>query len=70
VLLVGSTSFALLAIPVATLNYDGRFGVPVHGPLAAAAAIGALGVARRLAGAGTRLAGRGAALAHRRRAIA
>jgi hypothetical protein len=54
VLLVGSLAFALLAIPVATLNYDGRFGVPVHGPLAVAAALGALGVARRLAG----LAGR------------
>jgi hypothetical protein len=50
VLVVGGMSFALLLIPVATLNYDGRFGVPVHGPLAAAAAIGALGAARRAAG--------------------
>jgi hypothetical protein len=43
VLLFGSMSLALLVIPVATLNYDGRFGVPVHAPLAAAAAIGASG---------------------------
>lgn len=49
VLLIGSLSFALLVIPVATLNYDGRFGVPVHGPLAAAAAIGAVGLLRRAA---------------------
>ena len=48
VLLIGGTSLALLVIPVATLNYDGRFGVPVHGPLAAAAAIGGLGLLRRL----------------------
>ncbi|HKP89105.1 MAG TPA: hypothetical protein VJT75_03940 [Thermoleophilaceae bacterium] len=49
VLLIGASSFALLVIPVATLNYDGRFGVPVHGPLAAAAAIAAFGLARRTA---------------------
>jgi hypothetical protein len=58
VLLVGVLSVTLLLIPVATLNYDGRFGVPVHGPLAAAAAIAALGVARRLAGVVPRVAGR------------
>jgi hypothetical protein len=56
--MVGSLSLVLLVIPVATLNYDGRFGVPAHGPLAAAAAIGALGVARRLAPLGARVAER------------
>jgi hypothetical protein len=49
VLMIGGFSVALLLIPVATLNYDGRFGVPVHGPVAAAAAIGALGAARGVA---------------------
>jgi Dolichyl-phosphate-mannose-protein mannosyltransferase len=58
VLLVGGTSLTLLLIPVATLNYDGRFGVPVHGPVAAAAAIGALGLARRAAPLAARVAGR------------
>ena len=64
VLLLGGLSVILLLIPVATLNYDGRFGVPVHGPLAAAAAIGALGVLRRGAPAAARLAGRAAGRRH------
>ncbi|MFL5781658.1 MAG: hypothetical protein ACJ760_10130 [Thermoleophilaceae bacterium] len=58
VLLAGSLSFAMLAVPVATLNYDGRFGVPAHGPLAVAAAAAAFAAARRLAGAGGRVAAR------------
>jgi hypothetical protein len=56
VLLIGTSSFLLLLIPVATLNYDGRFSVPVQGPLAAAAAIGAWGAARRVVPAAARRA--------------
>jgi hypothetical protein len=58
VLLIGSLSVGLLLVPVATLNYDGRFGVPAHGPLAAAAAIAAAGALRRGAGLAARVAAR------------
>jgi hypothetical protein len=37
----------LLVIPVATINYDGRLGIPAYGPLAAAAALGGWGTGRR-----------------------
>jgi hypothetical protein len=36
-----------MVVPVAAIDYDGRFAVPVYGPLAAAAALGGLGLARR-----------------------
>ncbi|HEX8744719.1 MAG TPA: hypothetical protein VF712_16465 [Thermoleophilaceae bacterium] len=45
-LLFGGIGVALLAVPVVTLNYDGRLGVPAYGPLAAGAAFGALGLGR------------------------
>lgn len=45
-LLLGGAGLAILVIPVVTINYDGRLGVPAYGPLAAAAALGALGIAR------------------------
>ena len=44
--LLGGIGLAVLVIPVVTINYDGRLGVPAYGPLAAAAALGALGTAR------------------------
>jgi hypothetical protein len=47
-LLLGGTAVALLVVPVLTHEYDGRFGVPAYGPLAGAAAFGALGLARRV----------------------
>jgi hypothetical protein len=45
-LLLGGTGLAILLIPVVTVNYDGRLGVPGYGPLAGAAALGALGAWR------------------------
>jgi hypothetical protein len=42
-LLLGGAGLAILVIPVVTINYDGRLGVPGYGPLAACAALGALG---------------------------
>ncbi len=45
-LLLGATAAAILLIPVVTINYDGRLGIPAYGPLAAAAALGALGAVR------------------------
>jgi hypothetical protein len=47
-LLLAGAAIALLVVPVLTHEYDGRFGVPAYGPLAGAAALGALGVAERL----------------------
>lgn len=47
-LLLGGAALAILVVPVATINYDGRLAVPAYGPLAAAAALGALGTARRV----------------------
>jgi hypothetical protein len=44
--LLGGAGLAILVIPVVTINYDGRLGVPAYGPLAAAAALGALGTVR------------------------
>jgi hypothetical protein len=52
-LLLGGMALAILVVPVATINYDGRLGVPAYGPLAAAAALGGWGIARRI---GTRRA--------------
>jgi 4-amino-4-deoxy-L-arabinose transferase-like glycosyltransferase len=46
-LLLGGMALAILVVPVATINYDGRLGVPAYGPLAAAAALGGWGIARR-----------------------
>ncbi|MDQ3936254.1 MAG: DUF4333 domain-containing protein, partial [Actinomycetota bacterium] len=43
-LLVGGAGLAILLVPVVTINYDGRLGVPAYGPLAAAAALGASGI--------------------------
>ena len=45
-LLLTGTAATLLVVPVLTHEYDGRYGVPAYGPLAGAAALGALGVAR------------------------
>jgi hypothetical protein len=45
--LLTGTTIALMVVPVAAIDYDGRFAVPVYGPLAAAAALGGLGLARR-----------------------
>lgn len=45
-LLLGGIAVAMLAVPVATVNYEGRLGVPAYGPLAAGAAFGALGAGR------------------------
>ena len=36
-------------LPIASYYYDGRFAVPAVGVLAAAAGVGAFGVARKLA---------------------
>ena len=47
-LLLGGTALAILVVPVVTINYDGRLGVPAYGPLAAAAALGGWGTARRV----------------------
>jgi hypothetical protein len=47
-LLLGGMGLAILVIPVATINYDGRLGIPAYGPLAAAAALGAWGVGSRI----------------------
>lgn len=46
-LLMAGTALALLVVPVLTHEYDGRFGVPAYGPLAAAAALGAAAAAAR-----------------------
>jgi hypothetical protein len=56
--LLGGSALALLAVPVLTHEYDGRFGVPAYGPLACAAAVGALGLARRRPGSGADRRGR------------
>jgi uncharacterized protein YqgC (DUF456 family) len=47
-LLLGGIALAILVVPVTTINYDGRLGVPAYGPLAAAAALGGLGGVRRV----------------------
>jgi hypothetical protein len=47
-LLLGGAALTILVVPVVTINYDGRLGVPAYGPLAAAAALGAWGVAQRI----------------------
>lgn len=39
-----------MAVPVATLNYDGRFGIPAHGLVAASGALGAAGLADAVRG--------------------
>jgi hypothetical protein len=41
VLLLG-VGLTVMIVPVATLNYDGRFGIPAHGLVAASGSIGAL----------------------------
>jgi hypothetical protein len=46
-LLLAGTALALLVVPVVTHEYDGRFGVPAYGPLAAAAALALAGAAAR-----------------------
>ena len=46
-LLLGGMALAVLVVPVATINYDGRLGVPAYGPLAAGAALGGWGTAGR-----------------------
>ena len=45
--LFGLTGWALLVLPVATLEFSGRTAIPGFGPLAAAAALGACGLASR-----------------------
>ncbi len=45
-LLLSGVGLALLVIPVATVEYDGRFSVPSYGFVAAAAALGAWGLGR------------------------
>lgn len=45
-LLLGGIGIAMLVVPVVTVNYDGRLGIPAYGPLAAGAAFGALGAGR------------------------
>jgi hypothetical protein len=45
-LLSGATA-TLMVVPVAGIDYDGRFAVPAYGPLAAAAVLGGVGLARR-----------------------
>ena len=50
--LLAIVAFAMLVVPVATIGYDGRFGVPAYGVLAAAAVLGVQGLVSRR-GAGT-----------------
>jgi hypothetical protein len=47
--LLAGVGLALLVVPVMTLNYDGRFGVPAYGFVAGAAGLGAFGLARAAA---------------------
>lgn len=47
-ILLVAVAYAILVIPVLTLDYDARYGVPAYGPLAAGAAMGAYGIATRL----------------------
>ena len=48
-LLLSVSAYTMLAVPVITLAYDGRLGVPAYGPLAAAAVLGGLGIGRIVA---------------------
>jgi hypothetical protein len=47
-LLFALTALALMLLPVATLSYDVRYATPAYGPLAAAAALGLVGLVTRL----------------------
>lgn len=47
-LVVAGTAFVVMAVPVVSLDYDARYGVPAYGPLAAAAAIAVCGIAARV----------------------
>jgi hypothetical protein len=47
-LLFAGVAYATMAVPVVTLDYDARFGVPAYGPLAGAAAMGLCGVVTRI----------------------
>jgi hypothetical protein len=47
-LLLAGTGLALLVVPVVTIYYDGRFAVPSFGFVAAAAGLGAWGLAERV----------------------
>jgi len=47
-LLFAAVAFTVMAVPVLTLGYDARYGVPAYGPLVAAAAMGGYGIVTRL----------------------
>lgn len=47
-LLLAAVGLSLLVVPVMTLNYDGRFGVPSYGFVAGAASLGGCGLAQAL----------------------
>lgn len=47
-ILLAALAYTIMVVPLMTLGYDGRFGLPAYGPLAAAAALCAHGTALRV----------------------